>query len=111
MEATDMTQWTAIARVEDLPPGSYLQMEVDGVIMAIFNVDGRYYAIEDICSHEAETLSGGKLDGLEITCPRHEARFSLLTGEALSPPAYEPIATFPVHLENGIVYVRDDRFD
>lgn len=106
-----MTQWTAIARVEDLPPGSYLQMEVDGVKMAIFNVDGRYYAIEDICSHEAETLSGGKVDGLEITCPRHEARFSLLTGEALSPPAYEPIATFPVHLENGIVQVRDDRFD
>ena len=53
-----MTQWTAIARVEDLPPGSYLQMEVDGITMAIFNVDGRYYAIEDICSHEAETLSG-----------------------------------------------------
>ena len=50
-----MTQWTAIARVEDLPPGSYLQMEVDGITMAIFNVDGRYYAIEDICSHEAET--------------------------------------------------------
>lgn len=106
-----MTKWTAVSRVENFSPGSYLQLEVDGVAMAIFNVDGRYYAIEDICSHEAETLAGGKLDGLEITCPRHEARFSLLTGEALSPPAYEPVATFPVRVENGIVQVRDDRFD
>lgn len=106
-----MKQWTAVARVADFPAGSCRLIEADGVAMAIFNVDGRYYAIEDICSHEAETLSGGKLDGLEIICPRHEARFSLVTGAALSPPAYEPVATFPVQVENGIVQVRDNRFD
>jgi 3-phenylpropionate/trans-cinnamate dioxygenase ferredoxin component len=106
-----MAQWAGVALVADFPPGSCRRLEVDGVAMAIFNVDGRYYAIEDTCSHEAETLSGGKLDGLEITCPRHQARFSLVTGEALSPPAYEPIATFPVQVENGFVQVRDDRFD
>lgn len=106
-----MKQWTAVARVADFPAGSCLRIEVDGVAMAIFNVAGNYYAIEDICSHEAETLSGGQLDGLEIICPRHEARFSLVTGAALTPPAYEPIATFPVQLENGCVWVRDDRFD
>lgn len=111
MGPTDMTQWTAVALVADFPPGSCHRMEVDGVAMAIFNVDGRYYAIEDICSHETETLSNGRLEGLEITCPRHEARFSLVTGEALSPPAYEPIATFPTQVENGIVQVRDNRFD
>jgi len=106
-----MSEWTDVAAVADFFPGSYRQVEVDGVAIAVFNVDGRYYAIEDVCSHEAETLSNGQLTELEITCPRHAARFSLVTGEALSPPAYEPVAIFPVRLENGRVQVRDNRFD
>ena len=106
-----MGEWIDVAAAADFPPGSFRRLEVDGVAIAVFNVDSRYYAIEDVCSHEAETLSGGALDGVEITCPRHAARFSLVTGEALSPPAYEPIATFPVRLEQGRVQVRDNRFD
>lgn len=106
-----MSDWTDVAAVADFLPGSCRQVEVDGVAIAVFNVDGRHYAIEDVCSHEAETLSNGQLTGLEITCPRHAARFSLVTGEALSPPAYEPVAIFPVRLESGRVLVRDHRFD
>jgi len=106
-----MSEWTDVAAVSEFLPGSCRRLVVDGVEMAVFNVDGRYYAIEDICSHEAETLSKGQLCGLEITCPRHESRFSLVTGEALSPPAYEPVAVFPVQVDNGRVQVRDDRFD
>ncbi|PKO88980.1 MAG: ferredoxin [Betaproteobacteria bacterium HGW-Betaproteobacteria-12] len=106
-----MSAWTDVAAVAELPPGGCQRLDVDGVAVAVFNVEGRYYAIEDVCSHEAETLSGGPVYGLEITCPRHEARFSLVTGEALSPPAYEPIAVFPVRVEAGRVQVRDDRFD
>ena len=81
------------------------------VAIAVFNVDGHYYAIEDLCSHESSTLANGTLSGLEIICPRHEARFSLVTGEALSPPAYEPVPVFPVRVEAGRVQVRDPRFD
>jgi 3-phenylpropionate/trans-cinnamate dioxygenase ferredoxin subunit len=106
-----MSEWTDVAAVAELPPGGCQCLDVDGVAVAVFNVEGRYYAIEDICSHEAETLSNGPVCGLEITCPRHEARFSLVTGAALSPPAYEPIAVFPVRVEAGRVQVRDDRFD
>lgn len=106
-----MSAWTDVAAVADLPPGACQRLDVDGVPVAVFNVDGRYYAIEDICSHEAEMLSGGQVCGLEITCPRHEARFSLVTGAALSPPAYEPVAVFPVRVQAGRVEVRDDRFD
>lgn len=106
-----MSEWTDVAAESEFLPGSCRRVEIDGVAIAVFNIDGRYYAIEDLCSHEAETLSGGRLAGLEITCPRHGARFSLITGEALSPPAYEPIAIFPVRLENGRVQVRDDRFN
>lgn len=106
-----MSEWTDVAAETELEPGACCRVDVDGVAIAVFNVDGRYYAIEDLCSHEAETLSNGQLNGLEITCPRHAARFSLVDGAALSPPAYEPIAVFPVRIENGRVQVRDNRFD
>ncbi|MDP2883058.1 MAG: non-heme iron oxygenase ferredoxin subunit [Azonexus sp.] len=106
-----MIEWTDVAAEAEFLPGSCRRVEVDGVEMAVFNVDGRFYAIEDLCSHESETLSNGQLNGLEITCPRHQARFSLVTGEALSPPAYEPVATFPVRVEKGRVQVRENRFD
>jgi len=66
---------------------------------------GRYHAIEDLCSHEAEALSWGVVEGEEVICPRHGARFSLVTGAALTPPAYEPVAVFPVRVEEGVVQV------
>ena len=106
-----MSEWSSVAAVSEFPAGTCRRLLVDGVSMAIFNVDGRFYAIEDVCSHAAETLSDGTLDGLEIICPRHAARFSLLTGEALAPPAYEPVAVFPVQISNGLVQVRDNRLD
>ncbi len=67
---------------------------------------GRLYAIEDVCTHDGEALTGGPIDDGEIICPRHGARFCLRTGEALSPPAYEPVKTFDVKVEAGRVWVR-----
>ena len=96
-------EWIAIAAVEAFPPGSCRTLDVEGVPVAVFNVDGAYFAIADTCTHEAEMLSDGFLEGHEIVCPRHGSRFSLITGAALSPPAYEPVATFPVRIENGVV--------
>ena len=88
-----MIEWNSVAPVSEFPPGTCRRLLVNGVSIAVFNVGGDFYAIEDLCSHEAEPLYNGKIDGIEITCPRHEARFSLRTGEALSPPALEPIST------------------
>ncbi len=101
-----MAEWIEIARVEDFPNGSVRTVEIEGTPIAVFNVDGHYYAIEDVCSHEEELLSEGTLEGEEIICPRHGARFSLVSGAALSPPAYEAVATFPVRVEGGMVMVR-----
>jgi len=56
-------------------------------------------------------LTGGSIEGSEIVCPRHGARFCIKTGAALTAPAYEATATFPVRIENGVVEVRDDRWD
>lgn len=106
-----MADWTDVAPANDFPPGSCRTVDLDGVPVAVFNVNGRYHAIEDLCTHEAETLSDGEVLDDIITCPRHGAQFSLVTGEALSPPAYEAVPTFPVRVENGMVQVRDDRFD
>lgn len=105
-----MSDWSDVAPVQQFPPGSCRCLVVDGVDIAVFNIEGRYYAIEDLCTHEASTLSDGTLEGLEIICPLHAARFSLLTGEALSPPAYEPLTLIPVRVDNGMVQVRDERF-
>jgi 3-phenylpropionate/trans-cinnamate dioxygenase ferredoxin subunit len=105
-----MADWVAGARVEDFPPGTVRTLEIEGTLIAVFNLNGRFHAIEDLCSHEAETLSDGEIADDEIVCPRHGARFSILTGQALSPPAYEPVATFPVQVEGGTVMVKDDRW-
>ena len=61
--------------------------------------------------HAGGQLTGGTIEGGEIVCPRHRARFSIRTGEALTAPAYEPVAKFPVRVENGLIQVRDDRWN
>jgi len=106
-----MAAWVDVARAEDFPPGTVRTVETDGTPIAVFNLDGRYYAIEDVCTHEAETLSNGAVEDEAIVCPHHGARFSIRTGAALSPPAYEPVTTFPVQVERGMVRVKDDRWD
>ena len=106
-----MDDWIDVASANDFPPGACRTVDAAGTQIAVFNVAGTYYAIENLCSHEAETLSAGTVSGLEITCPAHQARFSLVDGAALSAPAYEPIPAFPVRIVDGMVQVRDDRFD
>jgi 3-phenylpropionate/trans-cinnamate dioxygenase ferredoxin subunit len=105
-----MAEWVDVAKVEDFPPGTVRTVEIEGTPIAVFNLNGHYYAIEDVCTHEAETLSDGAVEGEEIVCPRHGAHFSIVTGAALSPPAYEPVTTFPVQVEGGMVMVKDDRW-
>lgn len=106
-----MTDWVDVAPVEELRPGSYRVVDVDDAPVAVFNLNGEFHAIEDLCTHDYSTLTGGCVEGDEIICPRHGARFSIRTGEALAPPAFEPVATLPVRVHDGLVQVRDDRWD
>lgn len=106
-----MSDWVTVAKVGELAPGTFRVVDVDGVSIAVFNLGGEYYAIEDVCTHDGGQLTGGIVDGDQIECPRHGARFSIRTGEALCAPAYEPIARFPVRVANGEIQVRDDRWD
>ena len=106
-----MSDWITVAKVGELAPGGHRVVDADGTRVVVFNLDGKYHAIEDVCTHDGGQLTGGVIEGEQIVCPRHGARFSITTGDALTAPAYEPVATFPVRVENGVIQVRDDRWD
>ena len=106
-----MSEWVDVARVEEISTGKPVRIEVDGTGIAVFKLGQEFYAIEDICTHDGGQLTGGCVENDEIVCPRHGARFSIKTGAALSAPAYEPTAVFPVRIENGMVQIRDNRWD
>jgi 3-phenylpropionate/trans-cinnamate dioxygenase ferredoxin component len=79
--------------------------EVSGYPVLVVRCGGTLYAFEDRCTHDGEPLAGGEIVGCEIVCPRHGSRFDLRSGEALTPPAYEPLRTFRVRVEAGRVLV------
>ncbi len=106
-----MSDWVTVAREGEIPAGGFRVVDVDGTNVVVFNIDGQHYAIEDVCTHDGGQLTGGHVEDDVIVCPRHGARFCVRTGEALSAPAYEPTATFPIRLENGEIQVRDTRWD
>ena len=106
-----MSDWIAVAKVGELASGSHRVVDVDGASVVVFNLGGEYYAIEDVCTHDGGQLTGGVVEGDQVVCPRHGARFCIRTGEALTAPAYEPVATFPVRVENGMIQVRDARWE
>jgi len=106
-----MSDWVTVARVDEFKPGARQIVDVDGSQLVVFNLEGKYYAIEDVCTHDGGQLTGGEIEGDQIICPRHGARFCIRTGAALTAPAYEATATFPVRVENGEIQVRDNRWD
>lgn len=97
--------------VAELPPGSHRVADADGTAIVVFNLDGEYFALEDVCTHDGGQLTGGTVEGTSIVCPRHGARFDIRTGAALSAPAFESTAMFPVKVEGGMLYTRDSRWD
>ena len=95
----------SVARVEDLPPGSMARAEHAGQFYLLANVDGTVYAIDDECSHEDASLYKGSLRGDCVACPLHGSRFKLSTGEPLEDPAYLPVNTYPVRIEDGAILI------
>jgi 3-phenylpropionate/trans-cinnamate dioxygenase ferredoxin subunit len=98
--------WIDAGLAENLHDGEAKAVSVGRRTIAIVRSGGSYFAIEDICTHDGAPLTGGEIEGNEIICPRHGARFCLRTGEALSPPAYEPVRVFETKIEGGHLWVR-----
>ena len=100
-----MADWVKAVSVDELPPGERIVIDIDGLFIAVFNVGGRFYAIEDVCTHDNGPLAEGELDGYEIECPRHGARFDIRSGKVLSFPAVQDVPWFPTKVEDGDVMV------
>ena len=96
----DLTSYTfyEIAKVQDLPPGERLFIEVGGAQIVIFNIAGQFYAIGDVCTHDNGPLGDGELEGNEIVCPRHGAHFDVRNGKAVRLPAVRATPSYPVRI-------------
>jgi 3-phenylpropionate/trans-cinnamate dioxygenase ferredoxin subunit len=100
-----MADFVKIAKTSDVAPGAVQVFEVDGTRIALCNVDGSFYAIADVCTHDGGPLDQGELEGDQIECPRHGALFDVKTGKALTLPAVVPVQTYPVQVEGDDVKV------
>jgi 3-phenylpropionate/trans-cinnamate dioxygenase ferredoxin component len=100
-----MTAWQSVAKTIDIPPGRVAVFHVDDHDVAVCNVDGAFYAIDDVCTHDGGSLDQGELEGDQIECPRHGARFDVRTGDAVQLPAFEPVETYPVRVEADTIQV------
>lgn len=94
-----------VTSIEDLPPGATVRVEADGRPICVINLDGRYHAIHDTCTHALESLSAGYIEDGKIECPRHGAFFDIATGEAATPPATLPLPTFRCEVRDGRIFV------
>ena len=98
-------EWHRVASTEDFRSAESKAITLKGRSIGLFRVADAYYAIDDICTHEFALLSDGFVEGCEIECPLHMARFDLRTGKAVAPPADADVATFPVKVEGSDIYV------
>jgi 3-phenylpropionate/trans-cinnamate dioxygenase ferredoxin subunit len=101
-----MSDYVKVATLDEIPPGGSLLVEVDMVRVALFNLNSEVYAIEDVCTHDGGPLVEGRVvNGCEVQCPRHGARFDIRTGAALCFPAFEPTKTYGVRVEGQDVWI------
>ena len=97
--------WLPVANADQIKPGDFIQVDTGTLFLLVCNVNGELLAIEDQCTHDGSSMATGCLEGDQIVCPRHGARFCLRSGEALTPPAYDAVQTFPVRINNKQVEV------
>lgn len=102
-----MNDWVEVARVGDVAPGDLKAVEYDGALIVLFNLNGSYHALDDVCTHDGGPLSDGVVQGEEVVCPRHGARFAIRTGAVTAPPALEPVRRLAVRVEGERILVRD----
>jgi 3-phenylpropionate/trans-cinnamate dioxygenase ferredoxin component len=105
-----MAELIDICPIDDLPPGAMRLVEWEDLEIGVFNCAGELLAIEDRCSHDDGVLVEGELDeaACTIECPRHGSKFDLRTGQPVNLPAYVPVETFPVTVQDGVIKIEVD---
>jgi 3-phenylpropionate/trans-cinnamate dioxygenase ferredoxin subunit len=104
-EESTVPKFVRVARADEIRPGEKQIVEVDGVLVVVINLDGAFYAVEDVCTHDGGPLGEGELEGCELICPRHGARFDVRTGQATKMPAFEAAPTYEVQVRDGDLWV------
>lgn len=100
-----MPDWIKVAQENQIPSGQVKVVEAQGKRLALAHVEDRYYALEDLCTHDDGPLGEGELIGDLVECPRHGARFDVKTGQPVTLPAVIPVKTFPVKVEGKDIFV------
>jgi nitrite reductase/ring-hydroxylating ferredoxin subunit len=95
-----------VAATKDIQPLQMKEVEVAGEKVCVINVEGKFYAIDNVCTHEGGPLAEGTLEGYEVECPWHGSRFDVRTGEVINPPAETPQPLYEVKVEDNNILVR-----
>ncbi|HET9331551.1 MAG TPA: Rieske 2Fe-2S domain-containing protein [Steroidobacteraceae bacterium] len=99
--------WIDVGDADAVSEARPLGVEVDGVAVVVVRCGPELYAVEDRCTHDGESLGEAQVEDCQIICPRHGAHFCLRSGEALTPPAYEPLRTYRVREQDGRLLLED----
>ena len=100
-----MTGFRRVASIDDIAPGKGIVVEVDGKQIAVFNIQGLFYAIDNTCPHRGGPLGEGSLRGTTVNCPWHGAQFDVTNGQVLGPPALTGVTSYTTKVEEGSVWV------
>ena len=103
-----MGEFVTVAKTSEIAPGTVKVVHVDGVPIGVANVDGKFYAFADVCTHDDGPVAEGELDGYQIECPRHGARFDIRTGAVRLLPAVVPIPVYPLRIEGDEIQVKSE---
>lgn len=104
-ENLDNYEFLQVIAINDLPTGERIVIESDNHPIVLFNISGNIYAIDDICTHDEGSLNEGELDGFQIVCPRHGARFDVRNGKVAALPAFQDIVSYPVRVVDGFIEI------
>jgi 3-phenylpropionate/trans-cinnamate dioxygenase ferredoxin subunit len=100
-----MGDFVRVARTYEIEPGQARLIDVKGRQIALFNINGEFFALDNICTHDAGSLTEGEIAGHEVICPLHGAKFDVRTGEVLGPPAYDDVARYSVRVSGTEIEV------
>ncbi len=101
-----MTDFVQVAKKSDLPDPGKRTVEVDDRLVVLLHVDGQFYCIDDVCTHDGGPLGDGQLCGFELACPRHGAKFDIRNGHVLTMPATENTGSYETKVIGDDVFVR-----
>ena len=100
-----MPRFVEVAKTADLPDECATCVDVEGRRIAVFNLGGEYYAIDDACTHKGGSLSEGTVSGEQVICPWHGAHFNIKTGVATLPPARKDLGCYKVRVNGGVIEI------